>query len=90
MDDVPPTPPTDPKTLAVVLAAHRRQGYDAGYARAIADVLAASVFVAEHALRSAPNPSDARAVLYRFVADLDRETKRLASGEGVVSDGAGI
>ena len=82
--------PADPKTLAIVLAAHRRQAYDAGYGRAIADVLAASVFVAEHALRAAATPADARAVLYHFVADLERETRRLASGEGVVSDGAGI
>jgi hypothetical protein len=74
----------------LALAAHRRQSHQAGYTRAIADVMAAAVFIAEDTLRNAPDPTDARAVLYRFIAKLETQTQTLASGEGVVSDGAGI
>jgi hypothetical protein len=37
----------------IVLDAHRREGFDAGYRRAISDVLASTIFVAEKALQRA-------------------------------------
>lgn len=74
----------------LALAAHRRQAHQAGYTRAIADVMAAAVFIAEQTLRSAPDAADSRAILYHFIAKLETQTQTLASGEGVVSDGAGI
>lgn len=76
--------------FAVVLAAHRREGYDAGYRRAIADVLAASVFVAEKALLTAADPNDARQAMYRFIELLERETLRNARSDRDFTDGAGI
>lgn len=76
--------------FAVVLRAHRREGYDAGYRRAIADVLAASVFVAEKALQTAADPADGRQVIYRFIELLERETLRNARSDGDVTDGEGI
>ena len=75
--------------FAIVLKAHRREGYDAGYRRAIADVLAASVFVAEKALLTAADRDDARQVIYRFIELLESETLRNARRDEYV-DGAGI
>ena len=74
----------------LALTAHRKAGHDAGYARALADVLAASVFVAEGVLRDANAPAESRALLYRFVAALDAETRRRSANTDEVSDGLGI
>lgn len=74
----------------LALSAHRRAGHDAGYARAVADMLAASVFVAEGVLRDADSQAEARALLYRFVAALEVETRRRSVANDEVSDGLGI
>ena len=73
----------------LALSAHRKAGHDAGYARAVADMLASSVFVAEGVLREAASP-EARALLYRFVAALESETRRRSTTTDEVSDGLGI
>ena len=82
--------PADPRALADALAAHRRAAYEAGYAGAMADVLASAVYVAEQVLRRERQPADARATLYRFVATLEAETRRLSRHGDLVSDGLGI
>ena len=81
---------TDDDLLRLALTARHKAGYEAGYARAIADILAAGVFVAEGVLRDSAAPADARAVLYRFVATLEAEARCLAAGNGEMSDGLGI
>lgn len=84
------TGPISPDAIAVVLAAHRRHGYEAGYGRAIADVLAAAVFMAEKALATARDPADGRQVVYRFIELLQKDTLAHAQTDQTVSDGLGI
>ncbi len=80
----------DRGAFGVVLKTHRREGYDAGYRRAIADVLAASVFVAEKALRDTHATSDdARRAMYAFIELLEKETLRFKSDESFI-EGGGI
>ena len=76
--------------LELVLATARRHAHEAGYRRAIADVLAAAVFVAEKSLRTAPNPADGRQVIYRFLELLESETVALNDPPNLMGDGAGI
>ncbi|MDB5325124.1 MAG: hypothetical protein JWM57_693 [Phycisphaerales bacterium] len=78
------------ESFDLVVGAQRRAAYDAGYGQALADVMAAAVFIAEDALRNTPDGEASRAVLYRFIASLETQTRKLASGEDEVSDGAGI
>jgi len=80
----------DALQLELVLATNRRHSHEAGYRRAIADVLAAAVFVAEKSLRTAPSPGDGRQVIYRFLELLERETVALSDTQNLMSDGAGI
>ena len=80
----------DAEAFQLVLATHRRHAHEAGYRRAIADVLAAAVFTAEKSLRTARDPADTRHVLYRFLELLEQETTSLAAADNTVSDGLGI
>lgn len=93
--EIPPVAPQMrnskvPGALNVVLDAHRREGFDAGYRRAITDVLAATVFVAEKAIRqsNADSPETRRAI-YAFIEMLERETIRLRKDESF-EQGGGI
>jgi len=79
----------DEGVFAVVLQAHRREGYEAGYRRALVDILSASVFIAEKALRDSEAHGEARRVLYRFVELLEAETLRFKREESF-TEGAGI
>jgi hypothetical protein len=78
------------ESFDLIVNAHRRLAHDAGYGQALADVMAAAVFIAEDALSNTPGGEASRAVLYRFIASLETQTRKLASGEDEVSDGAGI
>jgi len=78
-----------PEAFRAILSSHRREGFDAGYRRAISDILAASVFLAEKSLRTAQRPTDARQVIYRFIQLLEQQVPGRASADEV-SDGLGI
>ena len=78
------------ESFDLVVGANRRQAYEAGYGKALADMMAGAVFIAEETLRSTPDGEVSRAVLYRFIASLETRTRQLASGDNEVSDGAGI
>jgi len=62
---------------------YRQLGFDAGYARAVADQLEFSVAAAEQVLSdhadSLSGPSDARRLLYAFIEIMDRRLDLFAN-----------
>jgi hypothetical protein len=75
--------------FAFVVASARREGFDAGYRRALSEVLASSVFVAEQALQETADAADVRRTLYRFIELLEKETLRSQHEESFI-EGLGI
>lgn len=82
-------PQIEDGVLKIVLDAHRREGYAAGYRRAIADLLAAGVFLAERALAESDASDGARRAVYRFVESIEATAIRQQQ-HVEVSDGLGI
>jgi hypothetical protein len=75
--------------ISLVLSSTRREGFDAGYRRALTEVLSSSVFIAEQALQETADVGDVRRTLYRFIELLEKETLRAQHDESFI-EGEGI
>jgi hypothetical protein len=76
--------------LAELSGFYRQLGFEAGYAQAARDQLELSVVTAEQILReqnALTGPTDARRLLYAFIARLDRKLS-LFSDSSLVKDAA--
>lgn len=79
----------DDAVATFIRDAQRREIFEEGYRRALDDVLASSVFVAEAALReSGDDSAAARRAMYRFIELLEQQTLRrqdesFIAGEGI-------
>jgi hypothetical protein len=97
--DITDGPPAAPAAgvLGSVLGVYEQHGYDAGYRRAVQDVLLSLLGVTEQFIRQqgtgGPSPEDLRRVVWALHEDLER---RLAAGgearstSGEVEGGLGI
>lgn len=75
-----------------IVEIYRREGFDAGYRRALHDLLAGLVLNCEEFLRErdAAVSRELRPVLYGFVDRLEREIVRSSEHHGYVEGGLGI
>lgn len=79
--------------LGEIIASYRSDGFEKGYKRASADLLACLVYNSEQFLRehaASQEPADLRKVLYAFVDRLERQLDRNAQSRGYVEGGLGI
>jgi hypothetical protein len=74
-----------------VLGAIRQEGFDAGYRRAVSDLLAEFLLITEEHLHDLPEPDPAlRALLRSFEAQLERFGQARLELQGFVEGGLGI
>lgn len=78
--------------LSSVMAVHRERGFDAGYDRAVNDVLLSLMLLTEEYLQRQPPEAkaDLRRDLYAFEEFVERNIHRLRSQHGFVEGGLGI
>lgn len=90
--------PASSSLFGKLYAAHRDDGYAAGYRRASSDVSADLVLLAEEFARSVPGHDDAgdaarravRAFAREFGRHLERRIDAMAAGDGDLVGGLGI
>jgi hypothetical protein len=80
--------------LGSVLGVYEQHGYEAGYHRAVQDVLLSLLGVTEDFIRqrglAAPAARELRQVIWAYHAHLQRRSERLGSAAGYVEGGLGI
>lgn len=79
-----------PECLDILLRANRREGFEAGYRRAVNDVLAATVWLAEQSLlEQADHTPQLRRAVYGFISHLDRSLRQIPAAPSL-EGGLGI
>lgn len=76
-----------PEAFTWTLEASESEGYRRGYGRALRNLLASLVPLAEQHLRAKPS---ARRDVYAFIEFLEQHLERTSSQAGYVADGLGI
>jgi hypothetical protein len=78
-------------TVGSLLGALRAHGFEAGYYRAIRDVLSDLILMTEQFIHEHPDaPTELRRLIYGFEEVLEKRYRQLPSENGMVEGGLGI
>ena len=92
MTDVAVINEPEAEVFGSIFEAYRREGFDAGYQRAVRTLFSDMVLCAEEFLHDQPGgcTQESRRMLYAFIERLERQVGRDSHSGGYVEGGLGI